>query len=108
VKQLRVIHKNSDGEFPQPHNTPQPQRTQKSGKEGLVMMARNGDLKELSVPNAEMSEKEDESCEELFTPNILISSSSCVSCVMQACEEKDVVNYDQPPIFDEEGQNYGY
>jgi hypothetical protein len=23
---------------------------------------------------------------------------------MQACEEKDVVNYDQPPIFDEEDQ----
>jgi hypothetical protein len=104
AKQLRVIQKNSEGEFPQPHKTPQPQRIQKPGKEGLVMMARKGDLKELSVPNAKMSEKEDKSCEELFTSNILISSSSCVSCVMQACEEKDVVNYDQPPIFDEEDQ----
>jgi hypothetical protein len=49
---LRVTHKNSEGEFPQPHKTPQPQRTQKPGKEGLVMMARKGDLKELSEPNA--------------------------------------------------------
>jgi hypothetical protein len=48
---LRVIHKNNEGEFPQPHKTPQPQRTQKLGKEGLVMMARKGDLKELSEPN---------------------------------------------------------
>jgi hypothetical protein len=52
------------------------------------MTARKGDLKALSVPNAKMSEKEDKSCEELFTSNILISSSSCVSCVMQACEKK--------------------
>jgi hypothetical protein len=49
---LRVTHKTSEGEFPQPHKTPQPQRTQKPGKEGLVMMARKGDLKELSEPNA--------------------------------------------------------
>jgi hypothetical protein len=49
---LRVIHKTSEGEFPQPHKTPQLQRTQNSGKEGLVMMARRGDLKELSEPNA--------------------------------------------------------
>jgi hypothetical protein len=47
-----VTHKNSEGEFPQPHKTPQPQRTQKPGKEGLVMMARKGDLKEFSEPNA--------------------------------------------------------
>jgi hypothetical protein len=52
-----VTHKNSEGEFPQPHKTPQPQRIQKPGKEGLAMMARKGDLKELSVPNAKMSEK---------------------------------------------------
>jgi hypothetical protein len=42
---LRVIHKNSEGEFPQPNKTPQLQRTQKPRKEGLVMMARKGDLK---------------------------------------------------------------
>jgi hypothetical protein len=47
-----VIHKTSEGEFPQPNKTPQLQRTQNSGKEGLVMMARRGDLKELSEPNA--------------------------------------------------------
>jgi hypothetical protein len=39
---LRVIHKTSEGEFPQPSETPQLQRTQNSGKEGLVMMARRG------------------------------------------------------------------
>jgi hypothetical protein len=49
---LRVTHKNSEEEFPQPNKTPQLQRTQKLGKQGLVMMARKGDLKELSEPNA--------------------------------------------------------
>jgi hypothetical protein len=44
-KHLRVTHKNSEGEFPRPHKAPQLQRTQKPGKEGLVMMARKGDLK---------------------------------------------------------------
>jgi hypothetical protein len=48
-----------------------------------------------------LSEKEDESCEELFTTNMMIPSSSLVPYVMRAHEEKDVVNYDQPPIFDE-------
>jgi len=47
-----VTHKNSVEEFPQPNKTPQLQRTQKLGKQGLVMMARKGDLKELSEPNA--------------------------------------------------------
>jgi len=51
-----------------------------------------------------LSEKEDESCEELFTTNMVIPSSSLVPCVMQAHEENDVVNYEQPPIFDEEVQ----
>jgi len=41
-----VTHKNSEGVFPQP------QTTKTKGKEGLVMMARKGDLKELSEPNA--------------------------------------------------------
>jgi len=47
-----VTHKNNEEEFPQPNKTPQPQRTQKLEKQGLVMMARKGDLKELSEPNA--------------------------------------------------------
>ena len=51
-KQLRVTHKHSEGVFPKPNKTPQPQRTEPKGKEGLVMMARKGDLKELSEPNA--------------------------------------------------------
>jgi hypothetical protein len=46
-----VTHKNGEEEFPKPKKNPQPQRTQKTGKEGLVMMARKGDLKELSEPN---------------------------------------------------------
>jgi hypothetical protein len=50
--QLKVIHKNSKGEFPKPNKTPPPPITKTPGKEGLVMMTRNGDLKELSEPNA--------------------------------------------------------
>jgi len=42
---LRVTHKNSEGVFPKPNKTPQPQTTNTKGKEGLVMMARKGDLK---------------------------------------------------------------
>jgi hypothetical protein len=38
--------------FPKPNKIPQMQRTKTMGKEGLVMMARKGDLKELSEPNA--------------------------------------------------------
>jgi hypothetical protein len=49
---LRVIHKNSKKEFPKPNKTPQPPITKTQGKEGLVMMTRKGDLKELSEPNA--------------------------------------------------------
>jgi hypothetical protein len=47
-----VIHKNSKEEFPKPNKTPQPPITKTPGKEGLVMMTRKGDLKELSEPNA--------------------------------------------------------
>ena len=50
--QLRVTHKNSEGVIPKPNKTPQLQRTKTTGKEGLVMMARKGDLRELSEPNA--------------------------------------------------------
>ena len=49
---MRVTHKNSDGVFPKPNKTPQPQSTKTKGKEALVMMARKGDLKEFSEPNA--------------------------------------------------------
>jgi hypothetical protein len=42
-----------------------------------------------------LSEKEDESSEELFTTNMIIPSSSLVPCVMQVHEEKDVVKYDK-------------
>jgi hypothetical protein len=38
--------------IPKPNKTPQLQRTKTTKKEGLVMMARKGDLKELSEPNA--------------------------------------------------------
>jgi hypothetical protein len=43
---------NSEGVFPKPNKTPQLQITKPKGKEDLVMMARKGDLKELSEPNA--------------------------------------------------------
>jgi hypothetical protein len=49
---LRVSHIHSEGVIPQPNKTPQLQRTEPHGKEGLVMMAMKGDLKELSEPNA--------------------------------------------------------
>jgi hypothetical protein len=49
---LRVSHIHSEGVIPQPNKTSQLQRTEPQGKEGLVMMARKGDLKELSEPNA--------------------------------------------------------
>jgi len=49
---LRVTHKNSEGVFPMPNKSPQRQTNKIKGKEGLVMMARKGDLKELSEPNA--------------------------------------------------------
>jgi hypothetical protein len=48
---LRVSHIHSEGVVPQQNKTPQLQRTEPQGKEGLVMMARKGDLKELSDPN---------------------------------------------------------
>jgi hypothetical protein len=51
-KHLRVTHKHSEGVFPKSNKTPQLQRTKHKGKEGLVMMARRGDLKELSESNA--------------------------------------------------------
>jgi hypothetical protein len=41
-----------------------------------------------------LSKKEHESCEELFTTNMIIPSSSLVPCVMQVHEEKDVLKYD--------------
>jgi hypothetical protein len=49
---LRLIHKNSKGEFPKPNKNPLPPITKTPRKEGLVMMIRKGDLKELSEPNA--------------------------------------------------------
>jgi hypothetical protein len=49
---LRVSHIHSEGVFPQPNKTPQLQKTEPKGKEGLVMMARKGDSKELREPNA--------------------------------------------------------
>jgi hypothetical protein len=47
-----VTHKYSEGVFPKPNKTPLLHTTKTTRKEGLVMMARKGDLKELSEPNA--------------------------------------------------------
>ena len=47
-----MTHKDSEEVSPRPIKTPQLQRIEPKGKEGLVMMARKGDLKELSEPNA--------------------------------------------------------
>jgi hypothetical protein len=43
---LRVSHIHSEGVFPQPNKTPRLQKTEPKGKEGLVMMAWKGDLKD--------------------------------------------------------------
>ena len=43
---------NSERVIPKPNKTPQLQRTKTTEKQGLVMMAWKGDLKELSEPNA--------------------------------------------------------
>ena len=51
-----------------------------------------------------LSDVEDRPSEETFTINTIIFSSSCVSHVNQVHEEDDMVNYDQPPMFDEEDQ----
>ena len=48
---MRVSHKHSEGVFPKPNKTPQLQITEPKEKEGLVMMARKDNLKELSEPN---------------------------------------------------------
>jgi hypothetical protein len=91
---LRVTHKNSEEEFPQPNKTPQLQRTQKLGKQGLVMMARKGDLKELSEPNAKffvLLYKDT-----LFASNTLLSTlPSVVFDVLQ--DFKDVFPDEVPP-----------
>jgi len=47
-----VTHKGSEEVSPKPNKTPHLQITKPKGKEGLVMVARKGDLKELSEPNA--------------------------------------------------------
>jgi hypothetical protein len=50
-----------------------------------------------------LSEIENRPCEEIFISNMTISSS-LFSHEIQVAEENDVVNYDKPPIFDEEDQ----
>ena len=47
-----MTHKGSEEVSPKPNKTPHLQITKPKGKEGLVMVARKGDLKELSEPNA--------------------------------------------------------
>ena len=47
-----MTHKDSERVSPRPNKNQQLQRIEPKGKEGLVMMARKGDLKELSEPNA--------------------------------------------------------
>ncbi|XP_062224492.1 uncharacterized protein LOC133923045 [Phragmites australis] len=51
-KHLSESNKASEKESPKPNKTPQPQRSKTMGKEGLVMMARKGDLKILREPHA--------------------------------------------------------
>ena len=91
---LRVTHKNSEGEIPKPNKTPQPQRTKTPGKEGLVMMARKGDLKELSEPNAMFFVL-------LYKENFLSTndlSSTLPSVVFNVLQEyEDVFPYEVPP-----------
>jgi hypothetical protein len=81
-----VTHKNSEGVFPKPNKTPQLQRTKTTGKEGLVMMARKGDSKELSEPNAMffvLLYKENF----LSTNNLSSTLPSVVLNVLHECED---------------------
>jgi hypothetical protein len=53
--------------------------------------------------DTEQLSKKEGSCEELFTTNMTISSSFSFD-VLQDIEENNMVQHDQPPIFDEEDQ----
>lgn len=51
-KHLSEIHQHSERENPKPNNTPQLKLTKIWGKQGLVMMARKRDMRELREPNS--------------------------------------------------------
>jgi hypothetical protein len=51
-KHLSESNKASEIESPKPNKTPQPQKSETMGKQGLVMMARKGDLKNLRETKA--------------------------------------------------------
>jgi hypothetical protein len=51
-KQLSESNKASETESPKPNKTPQLQKSKILGKQGVVMMPRKGDLKNLREPNA--------------------------------------------------------
>ena len=51
-KHLSENHKHSERVITKPNKTPQPQIAKPRGKEGLVMMTKKGDMKELREPNA--------------------------------------------------------
>ena len=90
---LRVIHKNSKEEFPKPNKTPQPPISKTLGKEGLVMMTRKGDLKELSEPNAMFFVL-------LYKDNLLSTNnlpSTLPSIVFDALQEYEDVFPDEVP-----------
>ena len=91
---LRVTHKHSEGVFPKPNKTPQLQRTEPKGKEGLVMMARKGDLKELSEPNAVFYVL-------LYKDNFLVTNdlpSTLPSAVFDVLQEYEDVFPEEVPL----------
>ena len=91
---MRVTHINSEGVFSKPNKTPQLQITEPKGKEGLVMMARKGDLKELSEPNAMFYVL-------LYKDNFLVTNdlpSTLLSAVFDVLQEyEDVLPEEVPP-----------
>jgi hypothetical protein len=92
--QLSVSHKNSEGLLPKPYNTPQLQRIEPKGKEGLVMMARKGELKELSEPNAMFFVL-------LYKDNFLVSNdlpSTPPSAVFDVLQEYEDVFPEEVPL----------
>jgi hypothetical protein len=89
-----VTHKYSEGVIPKPNKTLQLQRTKTMGKEGLVIMARKEDLKELSEPNAMFFVL-------LYKENFLSTndlSSTLPSVVFNELQEYEDVFLDEVPL----------
>jgi hypothetical protein len=71
----------------------------------LSVRVQHGNMRESTICERDTQNliKEEESCEKTSFSNMTISSSLSVD-VLQVTKENNMVQYDQPPIFDEEDQ----